>query len=98
MGIFKEAFTRLVLEMKCDVQVLEMLVECVHESDVDAIQGMKKDLITTKESLTNTRKAMKERYGKPAPEEAEKIYQHCMCKMDEMLVTLNNKLSKGQRS
>jgi hypothetical protein len=97
MGLFKDELTRLVIEMKSDVQVLELLTACVHESDTELIQGMKEDLIITQESMTGTREAMAKKYGMPVPEEAEKIYQHCMHKMDEMLLVLNNKLSKGAK-
>lgn len=95
-AIYKDALNKLILEMRSDVQMLELMTEYVAERDVELMQGMKRDLIQTQEFLTETRETMAKKHG--LPEETDEIYWYCMQKMDKMLAQLNKKLAKGDKN
>jgi hypothetical protein len=93
---YKAEAAKLMMSMKSDIAMLEIMTECVDMRDVKLMQGMKGDLIRTKETLTNTNTLMQQKYKIPAPVEADEIYHYCMKRLDQMIVVLNKKLGENK--
>ena len=93
---YKEEATKLMMSMKSDIAMLELMTECVDMRNVELMKGMKEDLIRTKETLTRTNTLMQQRYGMPAPAEADEIYHYCMERLDKMIIVLNKKIGENK--
>jgi non-canonical (house-cleaning) NTP pyrophosphatase len=93
---YKEEAAKIMESMKSDIAMLEIMTECVDARDVKLMQGMIKDLIRTKETLTRTNTLMQQKYKMQAPVEADEIYHYCMKRLDQMIVVLNKKLGENK--